>query len=222
MHTAHRTLALAAGLVGLLLPASAQAGPSPGAPPNTSEPTVEELQRAAVRHAELEPERVRSWERRLRLAPLAPTLRVQVGRGVFDLASTTDASGVTRLTVGARDEWQFQIAATWALDRLVFHPDELRLAREAQRVAARRERLVTDVAQLYYERRRLQLALAQAPPPDGSAAGVRLRLEELSAILDGLTGGALGQRGGDRRDGGRPPEGGAQPVEREPATEHAP
>jgi hypothetical protein len=167
---------------------------APAAGDADAEPGVAELQRAAIRHAELEPDRVRSWQRRLRLAALAPQLRVQVGHGLGDLVGTTDSAGTTRLTVNNTGSWSFLVGATWSLDRLVFSPEELRLGREAQRVASRRERLVTDVSRLYYERRRLQAALARVPAPE-EAAELRLQVDELTAVLDGITGGALGRRG---------------------------
>jgi hypothetical protein len=177
-----------------------EASPAPSTP-SVGEPGVAELQRAAIRHAGLEPDRVRSWERRLRLAALAPQLRVQVGRGLGDLHATTDANGVTRLSVNSNDTWSFLIGATWSLDKLVFNPEELRLGREAQRVASRRERLVADVASIYFARRRLQEALARTPAPGEREAGeMWLQLDELSAVLDGITGGALGARGSE---GGR-------------------
>jgi hypothetical protein len=46
------------------------------------------------------------------------------------------------------------------------------------------------VAQLYFQRRRLQLE-ALAHPDDPEAAERKLAVDELTAILDGLTDGAL-------------------------------
>ncbi len=47
-------------------------------------------------------------------------------------------------------------------------------------------------AQLYFERRRLRLALALAPPADPAArAEAELRVAEITARLDAATGGLL-------------------------------
>jgi hypothetical protein len=160
--------------------------------PFAAEPSVRDLQRAAARHAEVHPEAVRSWQRRIRAAAAAPSLKLLVGRGGTELQSTVALDGSQRLTVGNGDNWRFEGSASWALDRLVFDHEELRLSREAQRVAARREQLLTEVAQLYYQRRRLQVALLLEPPASPrDAAEAQLDIDELTAILDGLTDGAL-------------------------------
>ncbi|HEX9100771.1 MAG TPA: hypothetical protein VF997_01140 [Polyangia bacterium] len=150
------------------------------------EPSVRELQHAAACLAEVHPELVRSWLRRAGKAALLPTTRVRVGRGLVELTRDTMSAPVYSMT----NDWTIAVEATWSLDRLVFDRNELRVSREAQRLAGHREELLTRVAQLYYARRRLQVdALLQ---PDAPAAVDRaLEIEELTAVLDGLTDNAL-------------------------------
>jgi hypothetical protein len=149
------------------------------------EPSVRDLQRAAARLADVHPEIVRSWMRRAGKAALMPSLRVRIGRGLGELTrdSATPAYTMT-------DDWHFEIEATWSLDRLVFDRNELRVSREAQRLAGHREELLTRVAQLYYARRRLQVDAVLQPDAAG-AADRAIEIEELTAVLDGLTDGAL-------------------------------
>jgi hypothetical protein len=151
-----------------------------------NEPTVRDLQCAAARVAEVHPELVRSWLRRAGKAALMPTLRLQVGRGLVQLTRDSVTTPVYSMT----DDWSINVETTWQLDRLIFDRNELRASREAQRLAGHREELLTRVAQLYYARRRLQVdALLQ---PDAPASVDRaLEIEELTAVLDGLTDNAL-------------------------------
>ncbi|MDB4965861.1 MAG: hypothetical protein JWN44_1550 [Myxococcales bacterium] len=151
-----------------------------------AEPSVREIQRAASAEASVQPQRVRSWLRRANAAALLPTVRARVGRGTGEL--TRDASD--RLIVTTTDNWRFEIEATWALDRLVFDRNELRASREGQRLAGHREELLTRVADLYYARRRLQVDALLAPDAPG-AVDRALEIDELTAVLDGLSGGAL-------------------------------
>lgn len=150
------------------------------------EPSVRELQRAAARMAEVDPERIRSWLRRAGKAGALPTVKVSVGRGLDEL--THDSYG--RPVFSSTDTWRFEIEATWALDRLVFDRNELRAGREAQRAGSRREELMVRIAQLYFERRRLQVD-AVLTPDSPSATDRAIEIEELTAVLDGLTDGAL-------------------------------
>jgi hypothetical protein len=155
------------------------------------EPGVAELQRAAVRLAGLEPERSQSWTRRARVAAVLPVVRARAGRGV-GVAVTRGLDGLDRLTTADSDSWRFELEASWSLDRLIFNPEEARVGHEVQRVAARREQLLTEIARLYYARRRLQAAERLDPDARPEAALDRaLAIEELTATLDGLTGGAL-------------------------------
>ncbi len=153
------------------------------------EPTVRELQRKAARLAEVQPERVRTWLKRVNAAALLPLLRARVGRGL----SAIQLRGLEAY-VPASDAWSFQIEAGWQLDRLVFDRNELGLSRESQRLAARREVLLTQVARIYFDRRRLQVDALLAGGADATAEAIerRLAIDELTAILDGLTGGAMG------------------------------
>ncbi len=151
-----------------------------------AEPSVRELQRAAARLAEVHPERVQSWMRRANKAALMPTVRVRVGRGLGVLARDSNE----RLLYTNSDSWNVEVEAAWSLDRLVFDRNELRASREAQRLAARREELLTRVAQLYFERRRLQVEAVLTPDAPG-AVDRAIEIAELTAVIDGLTDGAL-------------------------------
>lgn len=161
------------------------------------EPPVRTLQLAAARLAEAQPERVRSWLRRVRTAALMPSLRARVGRGLTGEAITRGLDGIDRISTLQTDGWRFDVEAIWALDRLVFDPSELRLSREAQRLAARREQLLSEIAQLYFARRRLQVdALLDVSAQHDTALDRALAIDELTAILDGLTGGRLSEAKG--------------------------
>ena len=186
----------------------AHAAEAPGLRPG---PSLISLQRAAVATARLEPERIDRWERRMHVAGLAPSLRLRVMRGGTDLLSTSDYNGNTRLTVGDHNAWQFEVAATWALERLVWHPDEMRVAREAQRMALHREKLLVEVASLDAERRRLLRGIARQAAggalhvAESDAEEAQLRLIEVEAVLDGLTGGLFSRTvSGETKEGDVP------------------
>src|SRR5256714_4666100 len=151
-----------------------------------AEPSVREIQHAAAAEASVQPERVRSWLHRASAAALLPTVRARVGRGLGEL--TRDSND--RLIMTNTDDWRVEFEATWALDRLVFDRNELRASREGQRLSSHREELLTRIADLYYARRRLQVDAVLAPDAPG-AVDRALEIEELTAVLDGLSGGAL-------------------------------
>ena len=142
--------------------------------------------------AHLEPGRIDRLERRLRFAALLPSLHLQIGRGNGQLQTVTDYLGNTRLAVGSNDSWHFTAGASWNLERLAFHPEELRLAREAERSSSHRERLLREVAELHGERQRLLAELRSAPPRSTvERDAVLMRIEALAAWLEELTDGRV-------------------------------
>jgi hypothetical protein len=152
-----------------------------------NEPSVTSLQRAAAALADVQPERVQSLLRRARAAAALPGLKVRVGRGAPAYSLYKDG-----YVPATSEGWHFELEASWSFDRLIFDHNELGLLRETQRLAARREALLVQVTQLYFDRRRLQLAALAEPEREAEEALERaLAIEELTAILDGLTGGAL-------------------------------
>jgi hypothetical protein len=131
------------------------------------------------------PERVRSWLRRVRTAAALPSLKLRAGHGAYGYVYRAESLADPAPTT---ESWRVEVEVGWSLDRLVFDRDEIGLARESQRLAARRELLATEVAQLYFARRRLQLDTPQDP---AAARERQLSIDELTAVLDGLTDGAL-------------------------------
>jgi competence ComEA-like helix-hairpin-helix protein len=160
------------------------------------EPTVREVQEHAIEYVRVHPEIIDSWRLRARTNALAPRLstaaqgtvnndlRTVTQTGEADIESKTDDSG-GRLTV----------QATWELDRLVFEPQEMAVAREGVRVANLRDRVLDEVTRRYFERRRLQVDLELSPPTDlGDRVKKELRLQELTADIDAATGGWFSQK----------------------------
>ncbi len=155
------------------------------------EPTIREVQERAITWVQVHPEIAESWRTRARFNALAPRvttagqgtldddLRVVEQAGEADVeAKTNNATG--RLTVGV----------TWELDRLIFEPQEMAVAREAVRTANLRDRMLEEVTRRYFERRRLQVDLELAPPTDlADRVRKELRLMELTADIDAFTGG---------------------------------
>jgi competence ComEA-like helix-hairpin-helix protein len=158
-----------------------------------AEPSVRELQKAVLGYVKVHPKAVDSWRLRSRTAAIMPTLRT---RGDYqrqdDLRTrtNTDATEALVLTTDDRNRYRFEAQGTWNLDRLVFNPQELAVARETVRIANLRDRVLDEATRRYFERRRLQVDLELSPPRDlADRIRKELRVQELTADLDSLTGG---------------------------------
>jgi len=157
------------------------------------EPTIREVQEAAITYSRSHPDTVDSWRARARTSALLPQFQSRV-RTDFDRDSRTrtnlDAADAVVVTDDNDNSLLLEVRATWDLDRVVFNPDELGVWRETMRMANLRDRVVDEVTRRYYERRRLQIDL-ELTPPTNVADRVRkeLRIQELTADIDAVTGG---------------------------------
>jgi hypothetical protein len=171
-----------------------EAPPAPGWPPRAPDPDQPCLARARARSVALaaaEPERARSLMARAGRSAWLPELRLRaekrVGRSEsldYKPTASSDALGLD-----TDNAVRYEVRATWDLPRLVFNPEEIGAASQALRINETRREIESQVNRLYYERRRLLLAPASAGAEDGTTW--QIRIEELEADLDALSGGAF-------------------------------
>jgi len=91
---------------------------------------------------------------------------------------------------GRSRDFEASVSFSWDLADLVFDPRLIDFSREERLVIALRDDLLDEVTQLYFDRRRVLLALAAfADRSDPEAVALALRAEELAAGLDAWTGG---------------------------------
>jgi hypothetical protein len=167
-----------------------------------SDPPIDALRAAASALALVEPDRARSLVLRARLAGWLPEVRARVDRR-FARSESVDlgSSATTPLApvgIDSNNDVRYELRATWDLSRIVFNPDELGAQFQALRTADARREIESLVIRLYFERRRLKAELAAADATNMAPAGMpmsgmtlELRVDEIQAELDALTGGAF-------------------------------
>ncbi len=170
-----------------------------------NEPSVRDVQNAALRHADLRRDDESGWAGRARLSNLFPEVDGEIAwleqrdedlRYSEDIEPREESDGMyrsqaeNRLTEDSRLRRAYSIDASIDLGGLVFDRDELSASREKRQREVARRKLVEQVTDLYFERRKKQI-LQLADPPDGwrSRLDLLLEIERLTARLDGLTGG---------------------------------
>jgi competence protein ComEA len=164
--------------------------------PYAAEPSIREIQQAAINYAGAHPDRIDSWRARAANRAFAPALSLGLVKDWDKTERTLTESGkADRKADYTYDDWSLRATAQWDLDRAVFDPEEPKVNREAIRLQRYRDDVVDEVTRRFFERRRLQIELDMSPPTD-MADRVRkeLRLQELTADIDALTGGYLSER----------------------------
>ncbi|MBI1946286.1 MAG: hypothetical protein HYS27_11345 [Deltaproteobacteria bacterium] len=153
------------------------------------EPPIEAVQAKALEHFGIHPERVAGMRAAAAWKAAVPTFEVTGGATGATIDDTTildeyDATKpwVTRGATGSALEVRTTLA--WDLPRIVYNAEELDVAGLAN---AQRE-LIARVTGVYFARRRAQLALVSEKDPVRRVS-TELRVEELTALLSGMTGG---------------------------------
>jgi hypothetical protein len=156
-----------------------------------NEPTVREVQQAAIEYYNVSPDTIKALRGRTHKKALMPGLTV--GGSTYRQSSALSVDDIIYRQIGiARFEDQngvyvgLSASLTWNLDRLVFNAEEL----DVMSLIGIQDGIQREVTTLYYVRRRLQIEQMLNPPTSVSArVAAELRLEELTGLLDAYTGG---------------------------------
>lgn len=161
-----------------------------------SEPSVREVQEVAMRYALVNDDTLNGYQSSAKWTKLLPRTRVRYSQDV------DDNRGVAVSETGERDldfddnkTVDYDMQLEWRFDELLMGPTRIQAIRETSRLVQLRDDILDEVTKVYFDRRRVQVDLLTNPPQDAKARATKdLRLEELTANLDGLTGGWFGQR----------------------------
>lgn len=155
------------------------------------EPTVRMVQEEALKYANAHPEQIRSCLSRARKAYWLPKLATGMSPHVGHMDTAREKVGdADILTSRQANDWRFNVRAEWHFNNLIFNQDEIMLGREFLRQSLMRERILNRINEAYFERRRLQIQKQLDPFSDSkSKIEAALKLQELTAELDGFTGG---------------------------------
>ena len=145
------------------------------------EPTIHQVQTAAIEYAEVYPEKIQNWRKQARIKALLPEFSLD-----YDKTVTYD-SGIDRYQIGPKD-WGFGFK--WDIGDLVYSDDQTNIDVRSKLMVQLRDDVLDEVNRLYFERRRLKMNLEFSPPQDTKSKQEKeLRLQEVTASIDALTGG---------------------------------
>ncbi len=162
------------------------------------EPTIEQVQRWAIHHAEVEPEKIERWRRQAKMKAYLPDLSISAGkdRGTtvdLDRGGTNDPD---RYIIGPEDRsFNVDVSVSWDLADLIWSDDQTSIDVRSRLMVQLRDDILDEVTRLYFERRRLQVEQELSPTKDVRLqVAQELRIQELTAQIDGLTGGEFSRR----------------------------
>lgn len=171
-----------------------------------NEPGIKEVQQAAIKYAEVEPEKISRWRRQAARRALLPKLTIEMDRdknrtisksiwGTYSSYSNSNITAPGRYYIGPDDETRYNnknwsVSLTWELGDLIFSDDQTNIDVRSRLMVQLRDDILDEVTRLYFERIRIKMELDSLSLEDRKKRFEKeLRLKELTAHLDGLTGG---------------------------------
>ena len=148
-----------------------------------NEPSIEEIQEAAIEYAEVQPEKIASWRKKVAVKALFPELSLDYDKTIYGSAANEI------ILVGPYD-WGVNLK--WDLGDIVWNPSQTSIDVRSRLMVKLRNDILQDVNKLYFKRRKIQLELLLNPPQNtNKKLEKELQIEELTGGIDGLTGGYL-------------------------------
>lgn len=156
-----------------------------------AEPSAYETQQQALEHFRVHPDRIGWLRTAAAWKALVPILEISAGGTGAVLNESTKLDEYSRerdwVTRGASgNAGEVRTRLTWDLPRVVFNAEEL----DVTGLTVVQRDIMERATRIYYLRRRLQVQLIASPPTEPEALLEReMRIEELSSLLSGMTGG---------------------------------
>jgi photosystem II stability/assembly factor-like uncharacterized protein len=157
------------------------------------EPDINGVQQAAVKYAEVEAEKIKQWRRMAAKKAWLPEVSMGLNSDTTDLwhweGGSTTKSDDDILRRG-RDSLEWDLRLTWDLGDVIWNDAQTSIDVRSRLMVELRDDILDEVTKLYFERIRVKMEIDGLSIEDRKKRVEKeLRLNELTAYLDGLTGG---------------------------------
>lgn len=157
------------------------------------EPKIRDVQEAAIRYAEVSPEKISQWRKKAAKKALLPQVSVGLDRNSTDLwhweggsTTKTDDDILRR----GKDSVDWDVSLSWNLSDLIWNDAQTSIDVRSKLMVELRDNILDQVNKLYFERLRVKSELDSLAIEDRNKRfDKQLKLEELTASLDALTSG---------------------------------
>lgn len=162
----------------------------------SEEPQIGQLHAWAIDYADVSNQKIRTWQRQARNRALWPSLSIGIdGDQDADISDTIYGSSSGSIVIGPDEKsngraYGWDVSLSWDLADFVWSTDQTSIDSRAKLMVELREDILDQITRVFFERRRLQIdRLSRQDMPAQEQVEADMRIDELSALLDSLTGG---------------------------------
>jgi photosystem II stability/assembly factor-like uncharacterized protein len=160
-----------------------------------NEPSIRQVQQEAIKYAEVEPEKIMRWRKQAKMKALLPKLTLGLDRSESTNYEIYTSQTTRYVYEGPHDRSSgFDVTLSWELGDLIWSDDQTNIDVRSRLMVQLRDDILDEVTKLYFERLRVEKELENLSLEERKKRFEKeLKLEELTAMLDALTGGYFSQ-----------------------------
>lgn len=158
-----------------------------------TEPSIKNVQAAAIKYAEVSPEKIIQWRKEASRKAMLPQVSIGLDRNTTDLwhweGGSTTKSDDDVLRRG-RDNIDWDVSLSWDFSDLIWNDAQTSIDVRSKLMVELRNDILDQVNKLYFERLRVKSELDNLALEDRNKRfDKQLKFQELTASLDALTSG---------------------------------
>jgi len=155
-----------------------------------NEPPFIELQKAAIKFADVSPDKVKNWQNQSRIKTLLPKVSFGCDQGTSTNYEIYTSATRDYVVAGPNDLSNgMDVSVSWDLAGLIWSDDQTNIDVRSRLTTQLRNDVLDDLRRAYYERKRLQFELMMNSSKDMKARfDKEIRIQELGQAIDDLTG----------------------------------
>lgn len=160
-------------------------------PYSKNEPPIKAVQDAAIKYAEVEPEKIKEWRKKAKMKAVLPRLTVGIDNNRNSNYEIYTSATTHYIYEGPDDRSSgWDVTLSWELGDLIWNSEQTSIDARSRLMVELREDVLDQVTRLYFERLRVMMEADSLSIEDRKKRFEKeLRIEELTASLDALTGG---------------------------------
>jgi len=169
--------------------------------PKETIPSINCVHKMAIDYAEVSPEKIKAWRRRAKWKAILPKCSVGFSESIDENIEIYKSASTAYVVTGPEEKGaDWDIGLSWDFSELIWNSSETTIDIRSKLMVQLREDILEDVTRLYFERKRLVLEITnmqESPFEEGETVDKisekMMRVEELTAHIDALTGGKFSE-----------------------------